>query len=221
MDTKCGPQNGRQNRHPNRYKTYPKMDAKLGTKTYPKMHTKMDPQMDAQMGPKMNSEIDAKTGTPNGPQNELEKTTLSCSPNGVFDLVSKLGGRKAQILERAGCYFTASDLCNFASSSCSCLLLLSPTICNFRLFRYLLLFPALSCYLLIFLAISLLLVVISCHLLLRNGGPFPHIGYERTGERSPTERTGDRSPHSVYERTGERSPTLVMSARGTVPPHWL
>ena len=89
-----------------------------------------------------------------------------CNPRGVCDLVSKLGGRKAQILERAGCYFTASDLCNFASSSCSCLLLLSPTICNFRLFRYLLLFPALSCYLLIFLAISLLLVVISCHLLL-------------------------------------------------------
>ena len=126
----------------------------------------MDPQMDAQMGLKMSSEIDAKTGTPNGPQNELEKTTLICSPNGVCDLVSKLGGRKAQILERAGCYFTASDLCNFASSSCSCLLLLSPAICNFRLFLYLLLFPALSCYLLIFLAISLLLVVISCHLLL-------------------------------------------------------
>ena len=63
------------------------MDAKLGTKIYPKMHTKMDPQMDAQMGPKMSAEIDAKTGTPNGPQNELEKTTLNCSPNGVFDLV--------------------------------------------------------------------------------------------------------------------------------------
>ena len=56
------------------------MDAKLGTKTYPKMHTKMDPQMDAQMGPKMSSEIDAKTGTPNGPQNELEKTTLNLQP---------------------------------------------------------------------------------------------------------------------------------------------
>ena len=56
------------------------MDAKLGTKTYPKMHTKMDPQMDAQMGPKMSSEIDAKTGTPSGPQNELEKTTLNLQP---------------------------------------------------------------------------------------------------------------------------------------------
>ena len=76
------------------------MDAKLGTKIYPKMHTKMDPQMDAQMSPKMSSEIDAKTGTPNGPQNELEKTTLNCSPNGVCDLVSKLAGRKAHFANR-------------------------------------------------------------------------------------------------------------------------
>ena len=55
--------------------------------------------------------------------------TLICSPNGVFDLVSKAGGTESAFLLKGGCFSAATGLCTFPSWSCTSLPLLATFAC--------------------------------------------------------------------------------------------
>ena len=112
---------------------------------------------------------------PKRSKNASEKTSKKgrwFAAAGACETWSASWGDGKRIFSKAGCYFTASDLCAFASLSCSRLLLQFPSISNYsllfvksslvlprifwvsRISCYSLQFPGISWYLLVFPIIS-------------------------------------------------------------------